>query len=514
MNKDLFGTRTQVPVPEADTVNAAGGKAYSMPPEHQLAQYAVTGTFNNTYYEAAQTQLEQLRKLLMNVSYGFIARTAVYARKTSFMKDLPAFLTAYLFCCGFPEIGRKIFSRTIDNSKQLRNFVQFIRSGVFGKTSLATAPTNAIKEWFLHRTPEQLFKDSIGNDPSLADIIRLCHIKPGLHDAIFKYILGYKLSPEIFEQLPEKVKQFEAFKADKTLLVPAIDFRFLAPLQLTAKQWRQIALNANYHTTRMNLNTFKRHGVFDSKEIIDIVAERLSNQENITRNQVFPYQLFAAYENTVDIPAKIRNALQDAADISLYCVPDYGDNVYVCLDVSGSMGSPITGYRSTVSSNVRCIDVAALFAAAILRKNPESRIIAFDDSARDLYINPRDSLMTITKQMNCPGGSTNCAAALRHIAKEKDVRLVVMISDNESWFSNQHYFNSGTDAQNEWKNILARNPGAKLVCIDICPNTTIQVFEAKNVLNVGGFSDNVFRVIERFLTDNDAWVNEIQKIEI
>ena len=56
-NKALFrsGTRGQK-APAADTKNAAGGLAYSFTPEHQLAQLAATGTFNDTFYEKASDQ--------------------------------------------------------------------------------------------------------------------------------------------------------------------------------------------------------------------------------------------------------------------------------------------------------------------------------------------------------------------------------------------------------------------------------------------------------------------------
>src|SRR3712207_8227055 len=43
-------------------------------------------------------------------------------------------------------------------------------------------------------------------------------------------------------------------------------------------------------------------------------------------------------------------------------------------DVSGSMKSPVTGYRKGATSTVRCIDVAALVAAAVLRRSGEARV--------------------------------------------------------------------------------------------------------------------------------------------
>ncbi len=51
----------------------------------------------------------------------------------------------------------------------------------------------------------------------------------------------------------------------------------------------------------------------------------------------------------------------------------------------------------------------------------------------------------------------------------------------------------------EWKIFKARNPNAKLVCIDLTPNGTVQAKEGHaDVINIGGFSDAVFDLISRF----------------
>ena len=39
--------------------------------------------------------------------------------------------------------------------------------------------------------------------------------------------------------------------------------------------------------TRMNLNTFARHGVFESPEMVGMIAERLRNPELVARPACF-----------------------------------------------------------------------------------------------------------------------------------------------------------------------------------------------------------------------------------
>jgi 60 kDa SS-A/Ro ribonucleoprotein len=69
----------------------------------------------------------------------------------------------------------------------------------------------------------------------------------------------------------------------------------------------------------------------------------------------------------------------------------------------------------------------------------------------------------------------------------------------------------------EWAIFKRRNPQAKLVCIDITPYATTQAAEQPDVLNVGGFSDDVFKIAAAFAAGQlnpDHWVGEIQSISI
>jgi 60 kDa SS-A/Ro ribonucleoprotein len=64
---------------------------------------------------------------------------------------------------------------------------------------------------------------------------------------------------------------------------------------------------------------------------------------------------------------------------------------------------------------VRCIDVAALVAAAVLRKDRAARVLPFEQEGRSkLSLNARDSAMSNAQQAQAAisGGGTNCSAPL------------------------------------------------------------------------------------------------------
>lgn len=521
VNKKLFGSASVI-APAATATNEAGGKAYSLPTQTALAVYVSTGTFNDTFYATADDQLAKVLELAKGCEAEFVAKCAIYSREKGFMKDMPAFLCAYLVCQGRNDLATKVFDKVMDNAKMVRNFVQFLRSGVLGRKSLGTRPKKMVQRWLNKQSDISLFRNSIGNDPSLGDVIKMTHPKPSTpeRDAMYRYLLDkdYDLS-----KLPSDVQAFEAFKKEPTGVLPNVPFEMLTALPLTENQWVQIARNASWTQTRMNLNTFKRHNVFAQPGLEEEIATKLANPELIQKARVFPYQLLAAYLNAQDVPASVTNALQDAMEHAIANIPEINGKIYVCPDISGSMQDPITGHRAGATSKVSCMQVATLVAASILRRNDQAEVIPFSDHVVPCKLNPKDSVMTNVKLLtSLPSGGTDCSAPLQELNKRNAKGdLIIMVSDNQSWYQWQNagytfQRSNSTGMAAEWAIFKKRNPNAKLINIDIQPYGTAQVLDDKSILNIGGFSDAVFNVVEAFTSSNGAthWSDVISKVEL
>src|SRR5215471_1923307 len=388
-NKILFASLREALIPQTDTVNSEHAPAYALAPKQALAQYAATGCFGRTFYATAQEQLTRVLELCDAVGPEFVARVAIYSRTQSFMKDMPAFLCAWL-SAREPRLHEAVFARVIDNARMLRTYVQILRSGVVGRKSLGSAPKRLVREWLASRDEDALFSSNTGQNPSLADILKMVHPKPegATREAFYAYMLGRSADKNV---LPKLVVQFEHFKTGEALEVPDVPFMMLSGLPLSRKDWAAIAKNASWNTTRMNLNTFARHGVFDEPEMTETIARRLSDARELQRARTFPYQLLTAYQNADrEVPLEVRNALQDAMELAITNVPAMGGKVVVCPDVSGSMKSAVTGFRAGSTSKTMCVDVAALVAAAVLRKNPSATVLPFDSDVVHVDLNPRD----------------------------------------------------------------------------------------------------------------------------
>jgi 60 kDa SS-A/Ro ribonucleoprotein len=400
-------------------------------------------------------------------------------------------------------------------------------------------------DWFDSRTDEQIFSNSIGNDPSIADVIKMVHPTPktASRRALYGYLLGKEYHTE---DLPPIVREYEAFKHGETEALPNVPFQMLTFLSLSKRDWTAIAANASWQTLRMNINTFARHGVLEDAEAVSSIIARLQDAGEISRAKVFPYQLLTAYRNMttadaliesstafandmtkqhlgakrsqlVDALRGIENALESALEAATANIPALDGKIFICVDVSGSMQSPITGERKGATTKVRCIDVAGLIASAVLRKNPSAEVIPFEQHVVKTRLNAHDSVMTNAQRLAAiNGGGTNCSAALRHLNEHHATgTLVLFVSDNESWMDKQSY--RSTALMHEWSIFKTRTPHARLVCLDLQPYATTQAAERDDVLNIGGFSDEVFNVISEFAHGTLAeehWLGVIERIEL
>ena len=314
-----------------DSTNEAGGRAYKFAPKHALAQLAATGCFNGTYYAAAETQLDELRKLIDQVDDNvFLAKLAVYSRERAFMKDMPAALLAILSKRD-SQLMHKVFDRVVDNGRVLRTLFQMIRSGQFGRTSLSSSLQRAFQRWLNEASVGTLLSASIGDQPSLRDVLRLARPTPkdNARRALFGWLTGKeveKWAPATEADLPEQVQGLVAYRKAESaeaqaLILGNLSVRWdlLADAALGPLVWKAIARQMGPQALRMNLNTLLRHEVFSNgtkdNAMVDYVAGRIADAAEIRRSRQFPYQFLAAYLNADEsVPQKIKAALHQAAE--------------------------------------------------------------------------------------------------------------------------------------------------------------------------------------------------------
>lgn len=504
-NKHVFGSAPQVR-------NHAGGKSHRKSSEEILASLATTGTFSDTYYATGGDQLDLIQQHAKNVDDEFLAKLALYSRNNAYMKDMPAFLCAMLIARQ-SEYAEAVFDGVIDNARMLRNFVQMIRSGAVGRKSLGSRAKRLVKKFISNMGDYALWQASIGNDPSLVDVIKLAHpkAKDERRNALYGYIMG---KPVDVAMLPDFIQEYEAFVNGNSREAPLnAPFQKLTALPLTTREWTNIAVRAKWQMTRMNLNTFNRHGVFEDPAMIQMIVDRLQDRESIVSARAFPYQLMTAALNVnEDMPYEIRGALEAAMEIAIENTPEIpGEKTCIAIDVSGSMSRPVTGLFTTKSSNVTCLDAAALIGSALRRKNHDAMILTFDYTARELKVHRDAKVMTIATKIKAKlGGGTNCGSVIQYLL-DKDIAVdnLIMVSDNESWADGWR-----SELSQLWVRYKKYHPKARMINCDITPNEYSASSERADTLRVAGFSDEVFNVMAAFLGGGSNQVEAIKKVEI
>ena len=510
-NKTLFSS-IKSRLSRASAINEAGGRAYKLAPKHALAQIAATGTFGNAFYSNAGTQLLELLTLIDQVDDNeFLARLALYARQKAYMKDMPAALLVALSLRD-TELMHRVFDRVADNGRVLRTMFQMIRSGQFTDSSgkprvgLSSSVQRAFRRWLNEASTAKLLSASIGNDPSLRDVLRMARPTPkdNQRRALFGWLTDKevaKWAPATEADLPIELQSLIAYRASENedgqaLIAGDVDgvrWDLMADAARGPKVWTALVRKMGPQALRMNLNTMLRHDVFKSSAMVDYVAERIANESEIRRSRQFPYQYFAAYLNVADeVPQKIKSALHAAAEIACGNVPRLPGPVVIGLDTSGSMGCAVTGNRGRgATSKMRCVDVAALCAAAILRSNPDSVVIPFDTAAYDAKMDPSDSILSIAARLaKYGGGGTNCALPLE-AANDRFANRVfagaILVSDNQSWIGTGN--RGSTGVMTAWdsfvrnqRKLAGRGVDPKLVCIDIQPYRTTQTVQRADIM--------------------------------
>lgn len=97
---------------------------------------------------------------------------------------------------------------------------------------------------------------------------------------------------------------------------------------------------------------------------------------------------------------------------------------------------------------------------------------------------------------------------------------MIYVSDNESWMDSRYYGHWGggaTQTMRQWELFKQRNKAAKMVCIDIQPYGSTQAKERDDIINVGGFSDQVFKLIAAVAngkSTKDHWVKQIEAMSL
>ena len=512
----------KTPVP--DTKNLAGGRAYSLTAEEQLAKFAVTGCFGSTFYQSAEEALSSLLNILPQVSPEFLEKAISYSKNSGLMKDMPAFLLLWGVRNHMSYDFRAAYADTVRNVGDILRITKIITSGVLGFRNFGSRLRRLTTTALLAQKDYKLMFET-GNSPSVKDVINLLHPKATALDTVeaFRYLTGDR-SKLIKANLSDtaglvldlnqgNINFSDLSKDSKAELARNIDIRLFQNWKLNKKDWETVSQSCGFTTALFNLNTFHRNDAFSTQKSIANTVSNLT--EGATKTRIWPYRLFTAAKNMElghpirpymgSILSKILEKNKEKLDLP--------SSIALCIDISSSMLSPITGSGHAKDSTVNCVDVAGIFAAMLRENCEDTAVVLFNTDAQAFKHSNKDAFQVAEGIAKLATGGTCCEASIHHLVKNNSkAELVIMISDNESWaqFHNHNkspswnwYGNNNTPnpikgLREAWNTYKAKVPNAKLVLLDLTPNMTTQLVDGDSVLNLAGFNSNILPLISQF----------------
>jgi len=471
--------------------NRAGGQAYPESSELEIVSLLLTSFLSDKFYESGSEQLERLKALVAGAKdKRFVAQAAMFARTEFGMRSITHAVAAQIGKIVKGEQWTKdFFTKVVHRADDVTE----ILSAYLAEN--AKPIPNSMKKGLAKALQSfdeyQLAKyRSEGKGLKMVDVVNLIHPQPT--EAINKLVKGELKSKDTWES-----KLSEAGKAETVEEVEGAKKEAWGELIATRK--------LGYFALLRNL----RNIMEQAPEHLDAALAMLVDASLIKKSLVMPFRFVTAAKIVREIKSphttKVLMAISDALDKSCDNVPKLEGRTMIALDCSGSMGGDPW-------------DKGSLFAALLLKSNPDALLKIFSSDAKIVNIDPRTPTMQMGNilQTAFGGGGTNFHAIFNNEMMKFD--NIIILSDMQCWMQpERNSFYGSNDTGNpkkslaDYKQRTGANP--RIYSFDLQGYGTL-AFPEKNVFALAGFSEKVFDLMKLLEEDPQAMVNKIKSIVI
>lgn len=506
------GTSTPTFSPDQLGVSGNGNLQVKKSAEQVLFECCASFLYGkDTYYNKSDDVLARfdiaLEKVVRDQNWEYLKNLAKFARHEMGMRSMPIYLGVKT-----AELARKhklqnpfqreMVFNTIGRADALTEIVALSLS-TFGnnKNKLPMAIKRAVADGFNLFDEYQFGKyRAEGKQVWLRDSLRIVRPTPKdeKQSELFKKIATNTLeTPKTWEVLISENGQKGKDKKDPLVI------------------WKELVMERKlgYLAMLRNIRNMVEAGMEKDKEMFKAVCDSLANPNFVRKGKVFPYQIYTSIKvvNSLSMMANSRTKLIEALDSAMEAavdnIPSLGDNVWLILDVSGSMTSPImpsgkTRYGSGVDRKLypSALEIAAVFTAACLKKTERggnAAVTIFSDNAATLSLNRKDSMLTIVEKIfkSSYGGGTNiwAAQALRPKLGFTPDTCILFSDMQVNTLTGHSYYSYGSKGNKP--NVLdklARN----MIAFNLNQSETTPASEEQGWLQLTGYSDKVFKFLE------------------
>jgi len=475
-----------------DTVNLAGGNAFSESPKLELISALLTSFLDDKYYESSKESIRRIINIINNISdKKFVGKAAIYARTKFGMRSVSHLVAGEIAKnIKGEEWTKNFFDKIVYRPDDMLEIIAYHMKN-YGDRPIPNSLKKGFRKAIGKFNSYELGKYKCENkEVSMIDLVNLIHPTPTEKNgfAIGDLINGTLKAKDTWEkdltEAGQKAKtEEEKVELKKDVWVNLIESRKLG-----------------YFALLRNL----RNIIQQAPDMIDNAITMLTDEKLIKNSLVLPFRFSTAYKQIKELdnpPRKVIAAISKAADIALSNVPKFDGKTLIVLDVSGSM-------------NGRPIEIGSMFASVLAKTNDDADFMIFANEAKYKTLNPQDSVLTLMGNImddEDVGGGTNFHSIFEKIDKKYD--RIIILSDMQGWMEDSSFMNPGAPSKvfKAYKNKFNADP--YVYSFDLNSYGTL-MFPEKKVHAIAGWSEKIFDLMKILETDKEALIHDIEKIQI
>jgi 60 kDa SS-A/Ro ribonucleoprotein len=450
------------PLDRRQVKNNAGGYVYQIDDWARLDRFLVLGSDAPTYYQRAR-DLTRENAACVDRCYGddparTVARIVDISEAGRAPKnDAAIFALAIGVAHKDLAVRRAALAVLPRVCRTSTHLFQFVAAAHALGRGWGRALKRAVGDWYDNKTVDQLawqmikYRSREGYDHKR--LLETSHAPGTAPDraALYKWAKGKDHDAEVLPGLV-KVHLAAMQTTDPRTLVDLIAAHGLpweaVPTEATKDPalWKAMLPSMGLTAMIRNLGAMTSYGALRPLEReVEMVVRRLTDPAGLRKARIHPFSVLMAHAVyragkgvkgglAWDPVGAIVDALDDAFYLAFHAVEATGKRTMVCVDVSGSMSSPLMGSPLSV-----CEGAAAL-AMTTIRTEPNWHVMAFADGLRPLPLNARMRLTDVLQHTrNVNFGGTDCSLPTLHaLEKGLSVDVFVVLTDNETWAGKVH----------------------------------------------------------------------------
>ena len=540
-------------------VNAMGEQAYQLSAKEELVSTCMT-TFlsGDHYYETEKEVVNRIIDKLNQVDPLFAAKLALYVRNEGNLRSVTHLIAATIAkSVSGKEWAKRFYNKIVvrpdDMSEILSAYA--VQNGMDLK-HIRKIP-NSIKKGFktaLERLDAyQIDKYKMNSrQVKMLDLVNLFHPKGTQKNsqAYHNLVNGESLAGLYASKVLEK----EMTKAGQKTVGKAVEEK-----QEAKKEAIETVLSNVKGMPVMNLLRNLRNIIMYAPDSVKEACLQLRNEDKILKSRLLPFRFATAYEeiekmtysdkkedtsiafesdykNTKGssiqfhyLKEQVLDAIEDALQISCKNIPELEGNTAILIDHSGSVrGDGGGSSRVSAFSKTTSAMIGNLFGSMMAYRQKNVYIGLFGDRLIPVKVDRNKRLLDFNKESfkkgeGCGGGTEQGIYDFfrNAVTEKKKIDNIIVFSDcqigsngSTSWYGTRGSERSAT-FQDLVKQFRKINPFCNIIVVDIRNTRGNNVFyKPERVLNIAGWSTNIFDVIKSNCKGYDAIIKEIEAIEI